>query len=108
MDYISNLSGRSWVKIETLCVMTNQKLSIRNLSGRDFICQRRTNISKETIKLCSYLSRIYLSEHVCMGIHTYVQLLSLQAKSAMSNDQKIWEILRSEHKITGFKCSKGE
>ena len=24
MDYISNLSGRSWVKIETLCVMTNQ------------------------------------------------------------------------------------
>ena len=37
MDYISNLSGRSWVKIEILCVMTNQKLSIRNLSGREIL-----------------------------------------------------------------------
>ena len=53
MDYISNLSGRSWVKIETLCVMTNRKLFIRNL--RDFICQRRTNISKEIINFVAIL-----------------------------------------------------
>ena len=46
------------VKIETFCLMTNQELSIRNLSGRDFSCQRRTNISQEIIKLRSYLSRI--------------------------------------------------
>ena len=60
MDYISNLSGRSWVKIETVWVITNQKLSIRNLRGKDFICQKRTNIRKEIIKLCSYLSRIWV------------------------------------------------